>query len=187
MKIVISTVLLSLLLFARINPFESTDTFEERKNKLLESQVQENEVIINTPVEKIIPIEEVNESEPIVVKKELQVQDGCNESYVYNLLPFILVSTSKDSFMVKIKDKYKLINQDINIQDKKLVFDFKGKTNFYTKREKLCHKYFKSFAIGCHRDKNYFRVVLDLKEDVLKYQDKIDNENNTIVIEYIGN
>ena len=183
MKIFISTILISLSLFARLNPFESTDTFEEKKNKLLASQLEEKESDDQQIIKEII----ITEPKSVIIKNPLFIEDGCNETYSYNLLPFISIGTSIDSFVIDIKQKYKLINQDVDIKNKKLVFDFKGKTNFYTKREVLCHKYFKSFAIGCHRKENYFRIVIELKDDVLKYHEKIDSKTNSILIKYINN
>jgi len=165
MKIIITILFIGLSLYARSNPFESTDTFKEKKNHII-NQLQEK-------------------NQPITIKSSLSIKKGCNDSYNYKLLPFITVNTNIDSFIVNIKKKYKLINQDIDLENKKLIFDFKGKTNFYTKREKLCHKYFKSFSIGCHKKEQYFRVVVELNEDVLSYKDIIDTKNNSIIIKYI--
>ena len=182
MKIFISILLVSLSLFARINPFESTDTFEEKKNKLLEIQKQQTVTTQEIPEEIII-----EEKKPIIIRNPLFIKDGCKENYNYKILPFITINTNIDSIKIDIKQKYKLINQDIDISNKKLVFDFKGKTNFYTKRKTLCHKYFKSFAIGSHNKKNYFRIVIELNDDVMRYEDKINTKNNSVVIKYLNN
>ncbi|MEA2049539.1 MAG: AMIN domain-containing protein [Campylobacterota bacterium] len=173
MKIFISTVLVSLSLLARTNPFESTDTFEEKKNRLLAEQLQKENITNKKPIKEDLQ------------KKVYTSKKGCKDNYIYDILPFIKVTTTPNSLNLSIKQKYTLLNQDIDQENKKLIFDFKGKTNFYTKREVLCHKYFKTFAIGCHKKKNYFRIVIDLKEDVLNYKDIIDTKKNNLQIQYI--
>ncbi|MEA3384421.1 MAG: AMIN domain-containing protein [Campylobacterota bacterium] len=183
MKILISVIFISLSLFARVNPFEPTDTFEEKKNKILETKYNQTE---KYNVEEVEIESELVIPDEVIIKKELQVKDGCDDSYVYDILPFVKVSTDIESISFKIKSKYKLMNQDLYTKNRKLVFDFKGKTKFYTKRKALCHKYFKSFAIGCHREKNYFRIVIELNDKLANYKDIVNIQENVVTIKFIG-
>ena len=199
MKVLIFCFVITAALFARVNPFEPTDTFEEKRLELIkqydelkpEVTVISKQKDLNTtesnktkelslPMEADLkPIKETveNKTKP---KKVKVIKSNCKESYVYTPFPFIKIYISIDSFKVEVDKKYKLINQDVRDKEKKFVFDFEGGRSFYTKRQKLCHSYFDSFTIGSHPKKNFFRVVIKVKEDMANYKDKSDLKKGTV-------
>ncbi len=174
MKILISILLISLSLLARSNPFESTDTYKEKRDQLLQAEKNKQNHIVNT--------QELIQNQENTFEKLNNIKNYNNK-----ILPFVNIITNLNSITINVKQKYKLINQDIDLENKKLIFDFKGVTNFYTKREQLKHAYFKSITIGCHKKKEYFRIVIELKNNIMHYQDIIDTKRNAVTIKYIHN
>ena len=169
MKIILIPIFITILttsLLARENPFIPTQTFIE-KQKQLETKT-------------IVEIDNENISDEIIEEKENNIVQEL-PTY-YKVLPFIKVSTLSNKLIIDIKDKYKLINQDINHKEKKFVFDFKGKLNIYTKRVHLKHKEFKSIIIGTHKKHNFFRVVVILKDKLVNYEEDLDTDNSIITI-----
>ena len=62
------------------------------------------------------------------------------------------------------------------------MFDFKGNVSFYTVRNTIVSEDFDSFAVGTHMEKNFFRVVVNLTENIEKYEETIDSKKGTITI-----
>jgi len=170
MKTVIIPIFITILttsLLARENPFIPTQTFIEKQKQL------ETKTIVKMDDENISD-EIIEEKKEDNIVQELPIH--------YKVLPFIQVSTLSDKLIIDIKDKYKLINQDINHKEKKFVFDFRGKLNIYTKRVHLNHKAFKSIIIGTHKKHNFFRVVVILKDKLANYEEDLDTDNSIITI-----
>jgi len=208
----IMTMILTTYLFGRINPFEETETFKEKQNILLK-QIEEKEKKLEEERKKL-ELERLNfEREKLAlakeqerirleqekkekkaeelrleqegIKKEKEKEKKQNISKDYKIYSFIKANTTNNILTIDIKDKYKLINQDLNHKEKKFIFDFSGSLNFYTKRVSLKNSPFKSITIGTHKKQNFFRVVVTLKDKLKYYQEDIDVDNSIIEIKKI--
>ena len=208
MKIIfisIVSIILSLDLFARENPFEPTDTFIEiqkqyiitQENKEIERKKIDYELNAKKLEEKtkqqllaqeLIEKEKQENAKKLLekikldnkIKEEKAKQKLIAETTKYKILSFINATTTNDKLVINIDKKYKLKNQDILHKNKKFVFDFVGSINMYTKRVKLEHKYFESITIGSHMKDNFFRVVVVLKDVIVNYEENIENSTITI-------
>ncbi|MEA3354267.1 MAG: hypothetical protein U9Q33_10680 [Campylobacterota bacterium] len=189
MKILFLFTIISLSLFARINPFVSTETYEEQKTQMLK-KLYEKEALEEAK-KSLIAAEEKKKQEVLssetkeeTVEKKIyhKVKKGCQEKYQYTPLAFVKIETSIDTMKIYIDSKFRLLSQDILVENNKFVFDFKANLIFYTKREQLCHNYFKSFAIGNHPKEGYFRMVVALEEDIKNFEESVDTKNSIITI-----
>ena len=218
MRILFYTLLFSVILFARANPFEATDTFEIQRQQVLQERVDkktkdeqlkqealkqqqaEKERLKQQQVQEERLKQEILKQE--MLKKQLEAQKRyskslvkkektksktkpktkCKTDYTLNILPFITINSTQKSFQLQVKKPYKLINQDINKKKRKFIFDFSGHASFYTKRKVMCHPYFESLTIGTHLKKNFFRVVIVVRENILNYKETIDAKNGTVSI-----
>ncbi len=139
----------------------------------------------------VLAIKETKKIEEIIFK---EVSHDCNTSkvavvpkeikiYKYNLLDFVNIDITDDT--MNIETDYKLKQQFILENENKIVFDFIGKKNFYTKRETLSsHEDFKKIVIGAHPENKYFRVVIQTQLDLKEYKINID-ENELITVNKI--
>ena len=200
MKIILIFIItLSLNLFARMNPFEATNTFNEQKANYTEEQNKiQLEKIKNEQKQlksELFLIKKQNE-EARKIAKELKIQAEINkkakdkakklakkESFL--LLPFVKIEIYKGMLTIIVDKKYKLLNQDILKKERKILFDFKGNISFYTIRETIKHKDFKSFAIGTHRNKNFFRVVIYLSDNLVQYRETVNSKKGAITIKHL--
>ena len=179
MKIIfisIISIALSLDLYARENPFEPTETFIQIQKQYInahENQEQEHEKI---------EYEEDKEKQELLIKqpiKQIKLKKK-EKSITYNILSFVNATTTSNTLTINVDNKYKLKNQDILHKNKKFVFDFIGSVNIYTKKVNLEHPYFESITIGSHIEKNFFRIVIKLKENIKNYAEHIDKSIITI-------
>ena len=217
MRILFYTLFFSVILFARANPFEATDTFEIQRQQVLQErldekakqkqlkqevleqkQAQEEYLKLKQAQEERLKQEQAKQEilrqqlaeqkrQNLVKKERLEKisKSKCKTDFTLNILPFVTINSDSNNFQLKIKKPYKLINQDINRKKRKFIFDFAGHASFYTKRKTMCHPYFESLTIGTHLKKNFFRVVIVVRENILNYKETIDANNGTISIEKI--
>ena len=101
----------------------------------------------------------------------------------YKLLPFVKVEIIDNNLIITVDKKYKLINQDILKESNKILFDFRGDLSFYTVRKNIEHKNFKSFAIGTHQEKKFFRVVIEFSKPLNNYKETVQSKNGIVTIE----
>lgn len=87
--------------------------------------------------------------------------------YIKTGLKFVTVKYYDNR--IEISSPYKVFKKLNLEEEKKIVFDFRADVNFFTKRLDLNHKYFKQVAIGNHKSEGYFRVVVELKEPINKF------------------
>jgi hypothetical protein len=122
--------------------------------------------------------------EKTIPKKIKKVRKKHKEfvSMTYNVLPFITITSNKTNLVIKTRLKYKLIRYYDEANERKFVFDFKGKVLNYTKRRILDAPYFKSYVIGNHAEDEFFRVVIKVKRNTNLY--KIFIKNNIATISY---
>ncbi len=193
-------------LSARSNPFVPTQTYIEEKESLVDpgeiiepyNPNDKGRTIKIMPEEEIKPIEKiepiVEEIKPIEKIEEIvfkEVIEDNNTScvtaapkeikiYKYNLIDFVNIDITED--IMNIQTKYKLKKQFVLEDEKKMVFDFTSKKSFYTKRETLStHKDFKKITIGAHPENKYFRVVIQVPDNLIEYETHVD-ENGSITI-----
>lgn len=204
MKIFISFLFLAFTLFARENPFETTKTFEEKKQEYLkqielEKQAQKEAELAIAKEKELEELALKLEQEKKQRKKleelaliqeekrkalELEKIKNKEQSAVkYNPLNFVKFKVYEGSLVIYIDQSYKLLNTDILKPTNKFLFDFKANANFYTKRKELAnHSAFRSIAVGNHPEKGFFRVVIETKDDISNYKEDVEIENGTITI-----
>lgn len=219
MKILLSSIILSVLLLARSNPFEPTETYAEKKQQLMEEQARQEEIqrekklaeqreklnmmamkqqeiieetnINENPEENVIelkPAKEEPKVEPKVIEKVVEkVVERVEVIQIqnYELLPFLSARLGPEYIQFSVDKKYKFIDQMIMYKNKKFIFDFQGKVNFYTKRKMLKNPYFESIVIGNHPKKKFFRVVIKVKDSIKNYKESIDSKNFKFTIKKI--
>ena len=189
MKIIlIFIVIMSLNLFARMNPFEPTDTFNEKKTEYYKLQDEIKAKKIKDKKAEELAIKQLQQEriakqieQKRITKQIEQIKKDINE--IFQLLPFVKIEIINDILTITVDKKYKLLNQDILKAEKKFIFDFQGNVSFYTIRKDIKNKNFKSFAIGTHRKKNFFRIVIDLSDSMIKYKEIINNKKGMITIQ----
>ena len=202
MKIILLSILsiaLSVLLSARENPFEPTDHFLEQKEMIIKAneletikKEQEAKNLQEKAKAQKLADQKAKENAIKQAKLEKAAQAkklAMKKAYVpeikenFKVLPFVKIYVVNDLLTIKVDKKYKLLNQDILKPSKKLLFDFEGKVSFYTVRKDIISESFKSFAVGTHMKKNFFRVVIDLPNDVINYTKTVDSKNGIITIQ----
>ncbi len=203
--------LLIVSLDARENPFEPTDTYkekqveylkqlelEEQREKQLQEQMEMQEQVMLEKEKELEDLETLKQEElrkiealkaqRALIEKEqkqklLQIKkEKMAQKNRYNVLPFVHVDTTDDTFTLYVDTKFKLINQDILKKQKKILYDFKGYASFYTIKKSLKSSAFKSFAVGTHKAKGFFRIVVDLTDSASKYAETINTKEGKIVI-----
>lgn len=182
---IISLALLSLSLsvsvFARLNPFEPTDYFLEKKEIIIKEneleQIKKEEEKKHLSMQKEVL---VKTDTPVKVPKKEAPQDTYEN---FEILPFVDISIKNDIITIQVDPKYTLLNQDILKPKRKLLFDFQGQKSFYTIRKKIESEDFTSLTVGTHRKENFFRVVIDLPEKVANYIETVDSKKGIITIQ----
>jgi len=191
--------LLSVNLSARMNPFEPTDTFVEQQQEYEMKLKQEEQKKIELEQQRkraMLAQQEAQEkAEELRLQKEreiqLEKQKKLQEKITvipqnsYKILPFINIKVTDDQIEIFIDKRYKLVNQDILEEQNKFLFDFRATESFYTVRKKLNSKNFKSFAVGTHLDKKFFRIVVELNDIISKYKEDINSNISYIKIKKI--
>ena len=170
-NIILYTILfINISLVARENPFIPTKTYLEEKQILLEIK---NKNIQTTEVNK-----EVNENQIISKKKSKLLQ---------TITPLKNIKIEIFDTKVIINTQNNSVFRKLNLPKvNKIVLDYRDKTDFYTKREKLDHKYFQNISIGNHKKEGYFRIVVKLKMPIknynISYGYDINKDNNLVII-----
>lgn len=230
MKIIslsILSILVSLSLQARENPFEPTDQFLEQKEIIIKSneeaelkkqQDEKNRIAQEFEDQKMAELKIAekmmaeNKAKEEMEKKKLQMAQADEKAksemkveakvektiettpvvkekpYVptivenFKVLPFVKIHVENDIITIQVDPQYPLLNQDILKPAKKFLFDFKGNVSFYTIRKDILSEDFQSFAVGTHMEKNYFRVVINLTDEMINYTETIDSKNGIITI-----
>jgi hypothetical protein len=100
----------------------------------------------------------------------------------FKVLSFVKIYIINDVLTIEVDPKYKLLNQDLLVPEKKFLFDFRGTASFYTIRNKIISEDFDSFAVGTHMEKDFFRVVINLTDKMENYIESIDSKKGIITI-----
>jgi hypothetical protein len=199
-KAIMLSILISISLFARLNPFEVDPTIYkvDKQEKPIPvkniSSVDDNKKTI-----KIKP-QTINNKKIIVSKRKekkrkekkkyntnniTKIPKPIIKSFVpanYKVLPFLSVDVDYKDIKLKSRTKYHIINY-YNLENiHKVAFDFYGKVSFNTKYKKLTSPSFKSFKIGNHPNIKMFRVAIKLKHPAKDYS--ISIKQHTAHIKY---
>jgi len=202
----ILSIVLSLSLFARENPFEPTDHYLEQKDMIIKANELEKIKAEQEAADKIaLALKEKElEAKKLAELKEQEIQQKKTqalklmamkekekiqeEAYIpeikenFKILPYVKIYVVNNILTIKVDPQYKLLNQDILKPAKKLLFDFEGTVSIYTIRKNIISEDFKSLTVGTHMEENFFRIVIDLPEDIINYTEKIDSKNGIITI-----
>jgi hypothetical protein len=187
----LSTILLVTNLYCRVNPFEPTQTFIDKKEQYLKAQKEkELKQKLEEELSKIEKEVKQKEQKSIAVAKtikpakKIEPQKPKETIAKENIhpLPFINIYNVQRNLMIEVDKKYSFLQTLILPDQKKMLFDFIGDESFYTIRDKLKNPYFISYAIGTHQEEKFFRIVIDLKNNILLYKTAVDKKNNIIVI-----
>jgi len=206
--LLIFSMIWSISLFSRENPFEPTDHFLEQKEMIVEANKQaqntENEEKkakkkLEESAKALIEEKKQEKSLPTITTQVKKIQTTVNNTkekelvepkkvtlsktqQSFNILPFIKIDITNDILTIQVDTKYKFLNQKVLRPAKKLLFDFEGNVSFYTVRKDILSKKFISLIVGTHMKENYFRIVIDLPSKTTNYIENIDSKKGIITI-----
>lgn len=203
--------LLVISLNARENPFEPTDIYKEKQADFLkqleieaqkekkmqeqmklheeamlqrEKEIEDLELLRQDELRKIeelkaqrAALEKQQQQKLLQLKKEKTAQKN-----KYNVLPFVHIEANDNTLVLYVDTKFKLINQDILVKRKKILYDFRGYTSFYTITQKLNSEAFKAFSVGTHKKNGFFRVVIEVSDATSLYSELINTKEGKITI-----
>ena len=162
------------------------------KEKILKEKPTKEEITAlckvqpKTPMVKVIKKELIN---PNLVKEKTTIikhhKMSRNDEFVpttYKILPFITIDTDFNDLKISSRNKYTIVTYHVLKEKNKVAFDFLAKVWFYTRYKKLDAPHFDAYTIGNHKDKQFFRVTISLKENISNY--KISINNNIATIKY---
>ncbi|MGE4455472.1 MAG: AMIN domain-containing protein [Arcobacteraceae bacterium] len=169
----------------KVQPKIAQTAQKMQESKSVESVVEEK-IPAKEPVQEKIalvkPKNEIKESKDnITLKNETKTQKEplVASKSIKTGLKFLSMSYTDNQVEI-ISSKYK-VSKKLDIEDEnKIVFDFRANTNFKTKRFDLDHKYFKQIAIGNHESEGFFRVVVELKEPINKFESTYSDAKVTV-------
>ena len=115
------------------------------------------------------PKEDIKEQQTTLpIQEEKQEAKKENIATISTGLRFVDINYY--DYRIEISSKYKVFKKLDLHQENKIVFDFRANAKFTTKRFDIDHPYFKQIAIGNHPKDGFFRVVVELKEPISKYE-----------------
>jgi len=127
--------------------------------------------------QEIEQMEKMKEQKLLEIKKAKMAQKN-----KYNVLPFVHIEANDDTLVLYVDTKFKLINQDILKDRKKILYDFRGHTSFYTIKKNLNSQAFKTFTVGTHKKKGFFRVVIEVNDPTSTYSESINTKEGKITL-----
>jgi hypothetical protein len=141
------------------------------------------EKLTKTQLAKECKVLDDNKTKKEVVVKPKPKPKPQFKAKTFKLLPFLTIDSKKKTMGIKTRYKYKLIKFIEDKENKKFIFDFKGKVISSTKHRKIMHNpYFKGFRIGNHPKEQFFRVVIDTNKNTSKY--RVSVKNNVVTLSY---
>jgi hypothetical protein len=165
------------------------------KEKIVKVKPTKEELAALCKVEKVVPtIIEPKKKEqakvevnPILVKEKTKVIKHFNKKShgiiprTYKILPFVTIDTDYNSLKISSRPQYHIITYHALKGKRKIAFDFLADVWFYTRYKKLAYApEFKSYTVGNHKKKGFFRVTIELKENIKNYTVTIKNNIATI-------
>jgi len=148
----------------------------------IQKTVESKSAIVEEKIPLVKPqVESKEAKENVTLKSEpkIQKESAPSSKNIKTGLKFLNISYTDNKVEI-ISSKYK-VSKKLDIEaENKIVFDFRAETNFKTKRFDLDHKYFKQIAIGNHESEGFFRVVVELKEPISKFESTYSDEKVTV-------
>jgi len=204
-------ILLNISLFARVNPFETLKPLSPTVDKNITNDKkilmnkddglrtvkveaednitkEEPKILINKPLKpKKLSKEEIEkickvEKPKMVVKKKKIIKAKIFTPTTYKLYKFLKIDVNYKDLTITTRKRYPIIKYYTIKSENKLVFNFDAKIHFSTRYKKFNSPKFKSYALGNHREENFFRVVIVTKKDIKNYEVTI--KNNIAKIKY---
>lgn len=142
----------------------------DEKTNIKESLEEKTEEKNTTSAQKVAI--EIDKEEKPLKKPTPQKTTSVAKKYDYSkgvsqILPFISIDLGDEE--IEIKTKYKVFRK-FNIESqKKIVLDFRGDVEFYTRTKTLDSQIFNSLILGNHKPDKFFRIVVVVKEHPDKY------------------
>ena len=169
---------------------EKTKTKIIIKEKIVKVKPTKEELKALCKVEKEAPTVLIAKKEinPILVKEETKVIKHYNKKShgviprTYKILPFVTIDTDYNSLKVTSRPQYHIVTYHVLKSKRKVAVDFLADVWFYTRYKNLTGSKFKSYTVGNHKRKGFFRVTIDLKQNIKNYTVSI--KNNTATIKY---
>jgi len=165
----------------REKEIEDLELQKQDELRRIEELKAQNAALAKQQQQKILQQEQkllqMKEQKLLQMKKEKMAQKN-----KYNILPFVHIEANDDTLTLYVDTKFKLINQDILVKRKKILYDFRGYTSFYTIRKKLESTAFKAFIVGTHKKKGFFRVVIEVTDDTSLYSENINTKEGKITL-----
>lgn len=111
-------------------------------------------------------------------KAQTSISSTTNVTKQKDILPFLKMESSDTELI--IKSEHKIFKKFSIDKENKLVFDYKAKVNFNTKKEQLSGNNFKNIVVGNHKNGGFYRVAIELGTKVSKYS--VDVKDDELVI-----
>lgn len=165
-------------------PAEKTYTKKE-VDSLIQKTKQQTEQKTKEIVKKELSNSKKEPEQIVYVKPRADLSE--NTTTVVNngvstktILPFLKIDITDDKLI--INSEHKMFKKFAIDKENKLVFDYKAKVDFKTKREILNSKNFKNISVGNHQKGGYFRVAVELTNKPSKYGVDIFDGSITITL-----
>jgi len=160
------------------------------KEKIVKVKPTKEELKALCKVEKKAPAVLITKKEinPIIIKEQTKVIKHYNKKShgviprTYKILPFVSIDTDYNSLKVTSRPQYHIITYHVLKTKRKVAFDFSADVWFYTRYKNLTGSKFKAYTVGNHKKKGFFRVTIDLKQNIKNYTVTI--KNNIAKIKY---
>lgn len=162
----------------REKELEDLETKKQDELRRIEELKAQRAMLEKQQEQKLLEMKKQEEQKLLEIKKKKMAQKN-----KYNVLPFVHIDTTEDTLTLYVDTKFKLINQDILKDRKKMLYDFKGYTSFYTIKKALDKSpAFKNFVVGTHKAKGFFRVVVELTDDPSNYIENVNTHEGKVTI-----
>ena len=128
-------------------------------------------------IEKICKIQ----NKKVIKKNKKLIKVKSFTPTTYKVYPFLTIDVNSKDLKITTRKRYPIIKYYTIKSENKLVFNFDAKIHFNTRYKKLHSPKFTSYALGNHRDKHLFRVVIVTKKDIKNYEVIIKNNIAQII------
>ena len=149
---------------------------QEELRKIEELKAQQA-TLLKKQEQELLKLDKAKKQKLLQMNKEKTVQKNR-----YNVLPFVDIEANDNTLVLYVDTKFKLINQDILQNRKKILYDFRGYASFYTIKKRLDSKAFKAFVVGTHKKKGFFRVVIEVNDPTSTYSETINTKEGKITL-----
>ena len=150
------------------------------KEKIIISKPLEEKKEIKLSKKEIEKICQVENKKTMEKKKKLKKVKSFTPT-TYKVYPFLTIDVDSKNLTITTRKRYPIIKYYTIKSENKLVFNFDAKIHFNTRYKKLHSPKFTSYALGNHRDKHLFRVVIVTKKDIKNYEVIIKNNIAKII------